>query len=78
MMVWALVVFFRAALRHLPERLGHRREWVRLGAFLGCCGLLVHSLFDFNLHIPANAVWFAACAAIALFPARKSSEGFGE
>ncbi len=78
LIVWALVVFFRLALRDLPERLGQRREWIRVGAFLGCCGLLVHSLFDFNLHIPANAVWFAACAAVALFPARKSSQAFGE
>src|SRR5439155_9063361 len=35
------------------------RLLVRLGAAIGCCGLLVHSFFDFNLHIPANAAWFA-------------------
>ena len=33
-------------------------------AALGCCGLLVHSFVDFNLHIPANAAWFVVCAAI--------------
>jgi O-antigen ligase len=38
---------------------------LRLAAALGCCGLLVHSFADFNLHIPANAAWFAVCAAIA-------------
>jgi O-antigen ligase len=38
---------------------------MRLGAAVGCCGLLVHSFIDFNLHIPANAAWFAVCAAIA-------------
>ena len=29
-------------------------------ALLGCCGLLVHSFSDFNLHVPANAAifWF--------------------
>jgi fumarate reductase subunit D len=27
--------------------------------------MLVHSLADFNLHIPANAAWFAALAGIA-------------
>jgi O-antigen ligase len=40
-------------------------EWLQVGAAVGCCGLLVHSLVDFNLHIPANAAWFAACAALA-------------
>ncbi len=37
--------------------------WLRWGAAIGCCGLLVHSFVDFNLHIPANAAWFAVCAA---------------
>jgi O-antigen ligase len=40
-------------------------RWIRLGAALGCCGMLVHSFFDFNLHIPANAAWFAVLAGIA-------------
>ncbi len=35
-----------------------------------CCGLLVHNLADFNLHIPANAAWLAACAAIATSPTK--------
>jgi len=39
---------------------------LRLGAALGCIGLLVHSLVDFNLHIPANAAWFAFCAGLAI------------
>jgi O-antigen ligase len=38
---------------------------LRLAAGLGCCGLLVHSFVDFNLHIPANAAWFAVCVALA-------------
>src|SRR5439155_15560712 len=38
---------------------------IRLGAAIGCCGLLVHSFFDFNLHIPANAAWFAVLAGLA-------------
>jgi O-antigen ligase len=42
--------------------------YFRFAAALGCCGLLVHSFMDFNLHIPANAAWFAVCAAIATSP----------
>ena len=38
---------------------------MQLGAAIGCCGLLIHSFVDFNLHIPANAAWFAFCAGLA-------------
>jgi len=51
---------------HSPEsRLPNRVSLMQLGAAIGCCGVLVHSFVDFNLHIPANAAWFAVCAAIA-------------
>ncbi len=43
-------------------------SWLRLGAALGCCGMLVHSFLDFNLHIPANAAWFAVLAGMAVLP----------
>jgi hypothetical protein len=32
------------------------------------CGLLIHSFVDFNLHIPANAAWFAVCAGLSTIP----------
>ena len=38
---------------------------VRAGALTSCIGLLIHSAFDFNLHIPANALIFLLLAAIA-------------
>ena len=61
----AVTLFVRHAFRDLADRLADSAGWIQLGAAIGCCGLLVHSLFDFNLHIPANAAWFAACAAWA-------------
>lgn len=61
----ALVMFFGLAFRNMGERLKSGRGWISLGAAIGCCGLLVHSFVDFNLHIPANAVWFAMSAALA-------------
>lgn len=64
----ALIIWFRLAFRNLTERLKTRIGWIQFGAALGCCGLLLHSFFDFNLHIPANALWFAACAALATAP----------
>jgi O-antigen ligase len=61
----SLALFFRLAFRDWSPHLRSGGSWIRLGAALGCCGLLVHSLFDFNLHIPANAAWFAVLAGIA-------------
>lgn len=59
----ALVMFFRLSFREMVERIGDEAGKIQLGFALGCCGLLFHSGFDFNLHVPANAVWFAVCAA---------------
>jgi O-antigen ligase len=65
LIVAGLAMFIRVAFRNMGQRLRGDVSWIQLGSALGCCGLLVHSLVDFNLHIPANAVWFAVCAALA-------------
>jgi O-antigen ligase len=62
----ALAFFFRLSFHGLARRLLSDQGWIQLGAALGCCGLLVHSFVDFNLHIPANAAWFAALAGVAI------------
>jgi O-antigen ligase len=64
LIVVALGLFLRLAFKNLGERLRHQAGWIQFGGTLGCCGLLVHSSVDFNLHIPANAAWFAVCAAL--------------
>lgn len=61
----SLPLFFRLAFRRLRERLEEPTGWLQMGAAAGVCGILVHSLLDFNLHIPANAAWFTFCAALA-------------
>ena len=38
--------------------------YIRLGALCGIISSLIHSLVDFNLHIPANAVYFALLIGI--------------
>jgi O-antigen ligase len=63
--LWALALFFRSAFKDLPDRLESEAGWMQLGAAIGVCGLLVHSFVDFNLHIPANAAWFAVCVALS-------------
>ncbi len=65
LIVTALALFFRVAFRQLSRHLESGHGWIQLGATLGCCGLLVHSCVDFNLHIPANAAWFAVLAGTA-------------
>jgi O-antigen ligase len=45
-------------------------EWgsarsIRAGSLVACAGLLIHSLVDFNLHIPSNALLFLLSAATA-------------
>jgi hypothetical protein len=37
-----------------------------MAALVGCSGILIHSLCDFNLQIPANAAVFAVLAGIAV------------
>jgi O-antigen ligase len=64
----AIEIFFVAAFRKLKSKFDDLEGCVRLGAAVGCCGVLVHSFSDFNLHIPANAAWFVACAAISQLP----------
>ena len=66
MALLGLIIFVHEAFWiRLRSNLTGSRSWLQLGASLGCCGVLVHSSVDFNLHIPANAAWFSTCAALA-------------
>jgi hypothetical protein len=64
----ALVLFFRLAFRHLPDRLRYPAGWIQLGATVGSIGLMAHSFVDFNLRVPSNAAWFVVCLAVAVHP----------
>ena len=60
---FAAVVWFIWAVCRSGLHNAHRwnRNWshaLGLSALVGCTGLLVHSAFDFNLQIPANACFF--------------------
>ncbi len=63
LLLGALIIFGRLSFRDLADRMRSEGGQIQLGAALGCCGLLIHGLVDFNFHIPANAAWFAVCAA---------------
>ncbi len=60
----ALAIFGARLLRLWQSGVHSTASFMQLGACLACIGLLVHSWVDFNLHIPANAAWFAFLAGI--------------
>jgi O-antigen ligase len=72
LMAWALV----ATLRHLFSRFASHADWevAAMGNSLiaGIVAFLLHSLVDFNMHIPANALIFCLLVSVALFLAQKA------
>lgn len=82
--LWFLIALFRAIARGVrsPDPL---LSAIALGGGAGIFGLLVHSIFDFNLHLPSHALVFlllstviscigATAAAPAAEPVRAGSE----
>lgn len=61
----AYVARMRALLR---DEGGRSFTLLQLGAGLGLLPAILHSLFDFALHMPANAMWFATLAGVMLHP----------
>ena len=62
---WFLGVLFLESLRRLRESSHSFAAALHLSGLVGCTGFLVHSLVDFNLHIPANALLFFLMANLA-------------
>lgn len=62
-----VVLLFRYALSALLVDKNPFLLSVRVGALAACSGLLLHSLVDFNFHIPANALLFFLMAFLASF-----------
>ena len=68
---WFLWGVFRGSRRALRYwRLPQSGSGLTLAALVGCSGVLVHSVSDFNLQIPANAaLFYVLCAAACYRPA---------
>jgi O-antigen ligase len=60
-----LWLLFRDARKCFTAEQGHFSRAVHAGAITALCGLLLHSLVDFNLHIPSNALLFLLQAHLA-------------
>lgn len=66
----SLGLFALLGVGYVFSRWMKRRDYLVKGVVLGCMGgvvaILIHSLTDFNLHIPANAVYFVTLFALSL------------
>lgn len=70
LLLWMAVLLFKTGFRKMksPSRL---IRGTTLGAMTGITAILFHSIVDFNLHIPANAILFAVLAALVSAPVRE-------
>lgn len=64
-MVWFLAVLYRQGFKQISHWTDNWNSALRVATLSGCTGLLVHSAFDFNLQIPANAAFFYVFCAIS-------------
>lgn len=66
--LWFLVIFFRRTWPALSAWEDSGTAALRSVTLIGVIGLLVHSLSDFNLHVPANAAIFYALCLLGAHP----------
>jgi O-antigen ligase len=67
-LIWFLIVLYRRALRKIGDWTSDVSSAVTLACTLSVTGILVHSFFDFNLQIPANAALFYVFGSLAAAP----------
>ena len=67
--IWFLIALYRRAFRKISNWMSEVSGAVTLACTLGFTGILVHSLFDFNLQVPANAALFYVLCSLAAAPA---------
>ena len=64
--LWFIIVLYRSGLRQFGNEDQNWHGVLRLATLVGCTGILVHSAFDFNLQVPANAALFYVFCALAV------------
>ncbi len=65
--IWMIIALYRKGFPKLQNS-SRLVRGTTLGALSGITAILVHSISDFNLHIPANALLFTLLAAIVVAP----------
>ena len=73
-LAWMIIALYRRGFTKLkdPSRLV---RGTTLGAMSGITAILFHSIVDFNLHIPSNALLFTVLLAIVAAPLPKHDHG---
>ncbi len=66
LLIATIVLLFREGLQKSQVWQHNFESAMALAALVGCSGILIHSLSDFNLQIPANAALFSVLAGIAV------------
>ena len=64
--LWALLRFFRFGFKGYWQSRDPVLTPLVLGGLTSCAAMGIHSFFDFNLHIPANALLFTMAAALTV------------
>lgn len=62
------LLFFREARKKLAADQSSFSLAIHAAACTGCAAMIIHSVVDFNLHIPANGLTFLFLVAIAISP----------
>ena len=72
--IWFLVCALRPAFVKSHKWQSNLNGAVSVTAILGITGMLVHSLVDFNMQIPANAaIFYSLCMVAAMEPKRMTA-----
>ena len=75
---WFLGVVLLNSLKGMAELGSSFGSALNLSGLIACSGILVHSLVDFNLHIPANALLFFMSAHLAVVRLERNTPGAQE
>jgi O-antigen ligase len=65
LLLWMGAALYRHGLRRMKSSSSRLDKAATLGSLAGITAILVHSISDFNLHVPANALLFTALTAFA-------------
>lgn len=66
LIVWMGITLYRHGLRKMKTSSSRLTKATTLGSLAGIAAIIVHSVSDFNLHIPANALLFSTLAAFVV------------
>ena len=65
-MLWLIVAAFRSGIQKIMATNSRLTLGICLGSLTGIVAIIGHSVVDFNLHVPANAILFTVLAALLM------------